>query len=330
LVRTTLALEQREEIRQAARTARAEANRVYDETVRIRQQSRQLGGLVAKENAGGIAGRVAFAALPVPAALLDAEGTVTAVNPAWRGLKVVCDAIAVGSDFGASWSALTGDAFFVGNLKTVVRTASPMQAETTVRGESPMRLLVQVGPAALREGRGTLVVLVDLTVQYEREQTLLFDATHDPLTGIANRAWLQRALGQALDRLRRYDERFAIIYLDLDEFKPLNDQHGHAVGDAVLRQVAERWDRIVRRPDLLARVGGDEFVVLVEHITDADAVRGLGDRMSAALDEEFVCGDVTVPLSVTVGIATPPSWASADDALALADQAMYQQKPRRS
>ncbi len=318
----------REDIRAAARQARADAQRVRDETASVRRRAHQFAERVARDGTRGVATSKAFETLPVPAALLDSAGSVVRVNTAWRALPQVGTTIGVGTSFAAGWAALTGERLIEAALTAAFSDRIPARVEATVGGVTPCRLLVHLGPAPVAGGEGALVVLVDVTTQYEREQRLLFDATHDALTGVGNRVALQRAVGEALDRLRRYHERFALIYLDLDAFKPLNDRYGHAAGDEVLRKVAERWRAIVRAPDLLARVGGDEFVVVAQHVAGLERVSALARRLEAALDEPFAVGRALVRVTVTAGVAAPPVEANPDDALALADQAMYREKQR--
>jgi diguanylate cyclase (GGDEF)-like protein len=284
---------------------------------------------MAELDGGGRVGRSAFAALPVPAALVDAAGRVAQVNPAWRECQEVYAALMTAADFATGWAAVSDDSFVAEALTSAVRTRTPAQLETTTHGQPPHRMLVQMGPTDLGEPPGVLVVLVDITEQYERERQLMFEATHDSLTGVANRARLQQAVGEALARLRRYGSAFALIYLDLDEFKPLNDRYGHAVGDQLLQDVATRWQQVVRDPDVLARVGGDEFVVLVQHLDESNDVTALAARLTAALARPFTSNALRIQLAVTAGVAFPPGDVTADGAVALADQAMYRQKKRQ-
>jgi diguanylate cyclase (GGDEF)-like protein len=222
---------------------------------------------------------------------------------------------------------MTGDRFIEDAIETVARTRTPVQVETTLPGQRPRRLLVQLGAAASEDDRSVLIVAVDITAQFERERSLMFEATHDQLTGLANRALVRRAVRDSLARFKRYDEAFALIYLDLDSFKPLNDRLGHAAGDSVLRDLAGRWDRLVRSPDVLGRIGGDEFVAVMQHAGDLEGANRLAGRLVGALDQPFVIGTRVVDVSVTAGVVLPPADADVDAALALADRAMYSHKP---
>ena len=151
-------------------------------------------------------------------------------------------------------------------------------------------------------------------------------AVRDPLTGLANRTLLEERLRGALARDARTGSRTGVLFLDLDGFKAFNDQHGHGVGDDVLRQVAQRLLRTVRPSDTVARLGGDEFVVLVEAVTD-EGLSPLAERLEQALGAPLDVGPhgrVRVSVGVSVGSATS-SGGDADAAglLSRADAGMY-------
>ena len=154
-------------------------------------------------------------------------------------------------------------------------------------------------------------------------------AVRDPLTGLANRALLEERLRASLSRDARNGTATAVLFLDLDGFKDVNDRHGHAVGDAVLRGIAERLSAVVRPSDTVARLGGDEFVVLVESSTQ-DAVGALLPRVQAVVHEPIEVGGRSVRVGVSVGVATSTA-GEADPAglLAAADARMYDAKRAR-
>ncbi|MCP2032197.1 diguanylate cyclase (GGDEF)-like protein/PAS domain S-box-containing protein [Okibacterium sp. HSC-33S16] len=154
-------------------------------------------------------------------------------------------------------------------------------------------------------------------------------ALHDLLTGLANRQLLQARLDQAIAAAERSGRPLAVIFLDLDGFKVVNDSCGHAVGDSVLQQVADRLRASVRSADTIGRYGGDEFVVICED-SDADAVSHVADRILAAVKEPLVDVPDEYPVSASIGVAllvpeANPS-VTTDGMLGLADAAMYQSK----
>ncbi len=161
----------------------------------------------------------------------------------------------------------------------------------------------------------------------QREQALEHMAHHDPLTGLANRALLEDRLSQALARARRHQARIGVLLLDLDEFKAINDTHGHAHGDAMLRATAERLRAVVRDSDTVARLGGDEFVILIEGMRTAEDCDGVAAKLLAAVVEPVAFRGVVLRCSVSIGGAVfPADGADAEGLLKRADAAMYAAK----
>jgi diguanylate cyclase (GGDEF)-like protein/PAS domain S-box-containing protein len=172
----------------------------------------------------------------------------------------------------------------------------------------------------------------DVTALRQAEEGLHFLAHHDPLTGLSNRSLLNDRLEMALRAAHRYQGGLALLFLDLNEFKSINDTHGHAVGDHVLCTIARRLEGCVRETDTVARMGGDEFVVLLTEIQSADAVsrkvKQIGTVMTEPLDTEF--GEIRA-LSCSIGVACYPEHGEdADSLLSYADNDMYRQKRHRS
>jgi diguanylate cyclase len=152
-------------------------------------------------------------------------------------------------------------------------------------------------------------------------------ALRDPLTGLPNRVLLEDRIEQALQRARRMQESFALIVVDLDGFKDVNDVRGHSAGDAVLRALARRFEAIVRGIDTVARVGGDEFVVLSLGTQDDDQAAALVGRLRHALRRPFRVEGATVEIDGSIGWAVfPADGASANELLARADDQMYETK----
>ena len=153
-------------------------------------------------------------------------------------------------------------------------------------------------------------------------------ATHDALTGLPNRLLVQERIGRALEHSRRFERRTAILFLDLDGFKAVNDSLGHAAGDSVLREVARRLLATTRSSDTVARLGGDEFLVLlpeVEGAKDAEAV--CLKLLRAMADEPILVDGQHVSLSFSIGVALfPEHAASVQGLIARADAALYQAK----
>ena len=199
------------------------------------------------------------------------------------------------------------------------RTLWVLHAVTLVRREGQPAWFA-VSAQDITERRVAEEELRDLTA------TLAERAVRDPLTGLANRVLLEERLRMALSRDAREGRSTAVLYLDLDGFKAVNDRHGHAVGDAVLSGMADRLSAAVRPSDTVARLGGDEFVVLLEGASPGD-VTALRDRIAARVCEPVRCGDIDVRVGVSIGTALAEHGDAEPQALlALADRRMYADK----
>ncbi|MEO8857697.1 MAG: sensor domain-containing diguanylate cyclase [Burkholderiaceae bacterium] len=156
-------------------------------------------------------------------------------------------------------------------------------------------------------------------------------ANHDSLTGLANRDHLLVELQSAIEHATEAGHGLALLYLDLDGFKYVNDRGGHDAGDQVLREVAVRLQRGVRLDDVLARVGGDEFVVLLPGCRDAKAAQSVADALRAQLAPPFSLSGGLIELDASIGVACfPADGTNADALLTHADRAMYTTKRQRS
>jgi len=154
-------------------------------------------------------------------------------------------------------------------------------------------------------------------------------AYHDHLTGLANRGMLQSRMDHAIASARRSGDRFAIVYVDLDNFKPINDIHGHDVGDELLQEVGCRLNAAIRPCDLVARLGGDEFAILLENLEGEGCVPCILERLRRELDRPAEIAGASIDLSASIGVATFPDDAeTAAELLQRADEAMYRAKRR--
>jgi diguanylate cyclase (GGDEF)-like protein/PAS domain S-box-containing protein len=170
-------------------------------------------------------------------------------------------------------------------------------------------------------------LLSDITTLKSRADLLEEKAQHDILTQLPNRALLHDRLQLALARARRDRGEFAICYIDLDEFKPVNDHYGHAAGDTLLIEISARLRSLLRGGDTAARVGGDEFVLILTQLADAEECRQAADRVLTAITAPVVIDGHVISVSASIGIALyPRDGKDANDLLMLADQAMYEAK----
>ncbi|WP_341937586.1 diguanylate cyclase domain-containing protein [Marinimicrobium sp. C2-29] len=175
-----------------------------------------------------------------------------------------------------------------------------------------------------------VAVARDITESARLKERLEFLALHDPLTNLPNRSLFFDRLRTALVRAHREQSRFAVLFLDLDRFKAVNDSLGHSVGDHLLRTVAQRLHQSVRQSDTLGRLGGDEFVILINGLDQPDDARVVADKVAAALSAPYELEGHTVIVSASIGIAVYPEHG--EDELELvrhADHDMYQAKGYR-
>jgi diguanylate cyclase (GGDEF)-like protein len=190
--------------------------------------------------------------------------------------------------------------------------------------------VVQIGfdSALVRMARRFEVTRHDLEEQLAENQAQLeHQALHDPLTGLANRLLLLDRLEHAVQSAARRPTSPAVLFLDLDYFKSVNDASGHSAGDQLLVEVAERLQGVVRPNDTIARLGGDEFVVLCEDLVDPlDEARSVAERVAACLTPPFSIAGREVFVAASIGIAPSGAGDSAEGLVARADQAMYRAK----
>lgn len=174
---------------------------------------------------------------------------------------------------------------------------------------------------------GLVGTMLDITERKEAEEKLFFHAFHDALTGLPNRSLFMERLSQALAQAKRSGSLLAVAYLDLDRFKLVNDTLGHAVGDELLKAAADRLRSGLRESDTLARMGGDEFTLLLPGVPDARAVARACERILSALSQPFHVAGRELIVSASVGVALYPT--DGDEAgllLQRADRAMYRAK----
>jgi diguanylate cyclase (GGDEF)-like protein/PAS domain S-box-containing protein len=174
-----------------------------------------------------------------------------------------------------------------------------------------------------------LAMYHDITDQVRAEEHLKHLATHDPLTMLPNRAFLYDHLGHALEMARRNQTRVAVFFLDLDGFKSVNDLLGHAHGDQLLQQVAGRLRQAIRKSDLVARIGGDEFAFVFENINSSQAAAVIAEKVLNSLSDPFLIGNQGVAISGSIGVSLfPEDGQDARQLLRNADSAMYRVKGR--
>jgi len=189
--------------------------------------------------------------------------------------------------------------------------------------------LASISP--IRDDDGTITHFVgvkeDITELKRLQDQMAHMAHHDQLTGLPNRFLFLDRLGQMLAQARRRETFFAVLYLDLDDFKAVNDTLGHAAGDSLLTAVAQRLLGCVRETDTVSRMGGDEFTILLADIQDLADVQRIVDTILKAISAPFTLGDTPCRVGVSIGVAIYPlNGLDTDPLLSAADTALYKVK----
>ncbi|HEA25504.1 MAG TPA: GGDEF domain-containing protein [Ectothiorhodospiraceae bacterium] len=161
----------------------------------------------------------------------------------------------------------------------------------------------------------------------KRTQQLSFLATHDALTSLPNRTLFLEQLAQSIKQSHRHNNFTAIFFMDLDGFKQVNDQYGHDAGDKVLIEISRRIDKTIREEDLFSRIGGDEFTLILNNLSDQEAALPIADKIIAAVNRPIKFEDLVLNIGISIGISFYPNdGEETDQLITLADDAMYQAK----
>jgi len=173
-------------------------------------------------------------------------------------------------------------------------------------------------------------VMLDITDSKQAQETILFQASHDSLTGLINRVLLFDRLGQEIRRCQRASGHFAVLFIDLDYFKAINDNHGHEAGDRVLVQVAKRLSAVLRKSDTVGRFGGDEFIAIIAGAESHELLQSLIKKILRKLEAPILFGKEELFISASIGAALYPGEATLpQDLIRKADSHMYLVKEQR-
>lgn len=191
----------------------------------------------------------------------------------------------------------------------------------------PMRISISQVKNSENQITHYVAIMSDISKRKAEEEHLRHIAHHDPLTGLANRMLFNEQIERAIKKRERINTKFAVVFLDLDKFKPVNDLLGHKTGDKLLQSVAHRLARNVRETDTVARLGGDEFVILLEDITDQNMVVKILSQVISEISSIYHIDDHDIEIGVSAGISIyPDNGTDAKTLLHYADIAMYEVK----
>jgi len=256
------------------------------------------------------------------------NGALESANPAAERMFGVGPGQLVGKDF----LELMGAAESEDGEEKAGLTFTAMMGRTTEglgRRRDGALFAMEVSVSELRQGRHRLFTCIvrDISERKENEDRIRRLAHHDHLTGLPNRNLLNDRMNHALARVRRHGGRMAVLFVDLDKFKPINDTLGHEAGDIVLKEVATRLIACVRSSDTVARVGGDEFVVVTEEITRQPEAALVARKIVDALSRPIKVGEASCTVGASIGIAVfPDDGYTMEEVCKAADIAMYRVK----
>jgi len=200
----------------------------------------------------------------------------------------------------------------------------PYEIRSVRRDGTAFPVEVEARTMTLGGRRVRVAAIRDISERKQIEERIRHMARHDPLTDLPNRALFSELLGRALALARRNRTRLALMFLDLDRFKPVNDTWGHAVGDLLLQEAARRMRAALRASDTVGRIGGDEFVILLPLVAEPEDALTAAEKLRAALERPFEIGGRSLRISCSVGVALFPDQGADEIGLAHhADQAMY-------
>ena len=272
-------------------------------------------------NASGVEEFSAIASVPSSGWFVVARlPTSEAFAPITRLRHFILNNLAILLPF-AFFLTITGLRYLLRPLRDAAQHADRMTL-----GEIPLEPL----PVVRNDEVGHLTLAFNrvLSKLLESRAELEHIAHHDTLTGLPNRQLLADRMKQALARAQRSRGKIAVLFLDLDGFKPINDQFGHETGDAALREVADRVSKAIRREDTLARIGGDEFVILLSDLNDKarESAELVANKCLEAFRQPFIIREHWCRMGTSIGIAVGDGECSPDKLLIAADQAMYRAK----
>jgi diguanylate cyclase (GGDEF)-like protein/PAS domain S-box-containing protein len=257
------------------------------------------------------------------------DGTITYNCPAVSKLLGFSSEVLLGTPC-FSWIHEQDAPLFQQALDRMALDLAPFVMEYRYRRQDGSYLWVQAKTSVIYAGNtptGIGLIATDISDFKTTEASLTRMAYYDALTGLPNRRLFQDRYNQAFLSAKRYQHKLAVLYLDLDNFKQINDNYGHTVGDELLRTVATRLLNCVRDPDTVCRLGGDEFIILVQQFEHLEDIEKVVQRANDALNSRFIIHQHEISITCSIGTAVYSQNGVEDsDLVESADHAMYQAK----
>jgi diguanylate cyclase (GGDEF)-like protein/PAS domain S-box-containing protein len=275
----------------------------------------------------------AMAAIPAAVFITERDGRIVWANKAFADLHGYAVAEVIGRNPRVLRSGRQKTAFYQ-DLWSTLLAGRGWRGELVDRRKDGTLHVVEEVAAPVRDGSGQITHFVALQTSLPAEKKERkrdrFLAYHDALTGLPNRTFFLGLMGEAIKRARRNRTCLALLFIDLDDFKPVNDTFGHHVGDLLLKAVAERLQASVRKSDTVARIGGDEFTVIQAELKDAATARLLARKLAQSVGQPYMIRQHRISIGASIGVAVYPADGLGQESLLdRADRAMYRAKLAR-
>lgn len=263
--------------------------------------------------------------------ITDAKSNILKINHSFTQITGFSSEEALGRKMNLLKSGIHDDSFYRDMWKSIQDTGA-WQGEIWNRRKNGEIYPEWLTITAVRDAHGIVThyvgTMIDITTRKAIEERIHHMAHYDVLTDLPNRALLTDRLHQAIAQVRREKTKLALIFLDLDNFKPVNDSLGHDIGDTLLKEVAHRLQRCVKREsDTLSRIGGDEFVIVLSQIEEEQDAATVADKIVQSLTQPFIIENNTINISCSIGIAIYPLHGTdVTTLMRIADNAMYEAK----
>lgn len=268
----------------------------------------------------------------------DAEGMVTTVNRVAAAMLGKHEDTLIGQKIGAAFDLAPGDRAGLSELLTdpvsrllAAKKEKIFYSDTSIHNangeERPVDVTASLIAGDRQSPEGAVLVFRDISLRKQSEEDLRHRAYHDQLTGLPNRSMFYERLHAAIAQSTRHNRSLALLFLDLDDFKKINDTLGHDAGDLLLKQLAERLTVAVRDDDIVARLAGDEFVIILNDIADISDVKEVVTKILSGLEVSFWLGEDEVRVTASIGVSLfPLHGTNIEQLMSFADKAMYRAK----